>query len=159
MFFGVCWSISTTPLAAGCLSSPQLDMSRGPALYEADLKWQTVNNTAGIEGLDRRCRTGAWQTSHYPESDTQSVWASEATCDIVCCRCFHHKAEARASDTLCDVSIPGLLSPTTEDAWGPALCVIIKCAVHWHHSCLHIPCGGPLSLQHPAPRLHNATWG
>lgn len=36
--------------------------------------------------------------------------------------------------------------------------VMIKCAQHWHCSCLHIPYWGPLSLQHPAPVLHNPTY-
>lgn len=34
--------------------------------------------------------------------------------------------------------------------------VMIKHAQHWHCSCLHIPYGGPLSLQHPTPGLHNS---
>lgn len=36
--------------------------------------------------------------------------------------------------------------------------VMIKCAQHRHCSCLHIPYGGPLSLQHPARGLHNAKY-
>lgn len=89
------------------------------------------------------------------------------TMTLICCSYFNHKAADYTSLQAVIMWAPPEKIFITKGSVQVALtltsCQLHKspgvlCSQHWHCSCLHIPHGGPLSSQHPAPGLHNATY-
>lgn len=139
----------------------------------------TVRKQHGGDWGDERWKsTRAWQATHFPEwsADTHVSlfqWMqskkkkTKNTMTLICCSYFNHKAADYTSLQAVIMWAPPEKIFITKGSVQVALtltsCQLHKspgvlCSQHWHCSCLHIPHGGPLSSQHPAPGLHNATY-